>query len=176
MYIGYLVLTLTFTHKFKKNDSEYLANRFPDSEVIAIDISPTAIENCKRENKIDNLKFIEVDFFNLDLDLGSFDFIFDQTFFCAIDPKIRKDWGKKMKEIVGLNGYLLTVIYPLPRDASQDIDLTTGPPFEVNFASYENVLKPEFECVARWGGEMLPISNEKRRGREQLALWQRKIK
>lgn len=150
-----------------------MANRFPNAEVIAIDISPTAIENCKRENKIENLKFIEVDFFKLNL--GSFDLVFDQTFFCAIDPKIRTNWGQKMKEIIGLNGYLLTVIYPLPREASQDIDLIKGPPFEVNFSAYENFLQQEFQCVARWGGEILPISNEKRRGREELALWQRKM-
>lgn len=158
----------------QKNDSEYLANRFPDAEVIAIDISPTAIENCKSENKFENLKFIEFNFFNLDL--GSFDLIFDQTFFCAIDPKNRTNWGQKMGAIVGLNGYLLTIIYPLPRDALQDIDLIKGPPFEVNFLAYENVLKQEFKCVARWGGEILPISNEKRRGKEELALWQRKCK
>lgn len=73
------------------------------------------------------------------------------------------------------NEYLLTLIYPLPRDtANQVADLSSGPPFEVTFEAYEQVLRDNFDCVKVWPLDSLPPSNEKRNGRENLALWKRK--
>lgn len=146
---------------------------FSESEVVGVDISPTAVNNCNEtfDKSLSNLKFIQADFFKDDF--GTFNFVFDHTFFCAIDPELRSDWGKKMSAITGK--YLLTLIYPLPRDFENQVaDLSTGPPFEVTFEAYEQVLKDNFDCVRKWSSESLPASNEKRRGREQLALWKRK--
>ena len=141
--------------------------------MIGADISPTAIENCRRELdcSVGNVKFVEADFFKTEL--GTFDLIFDHTFFCAITPPLRDDWGKRMAHLLSKGGHLLTIIYPLPRDPD-NVDITTGPPFEVELSAYEKVLSESFECVQRWANENLPASNEKRRGREELALWRRK--
>lgn len=147
--------------------------KFNESEVVGVDISPTAVKNCNEtcDKSLSNLKFIESDFFKDEF--GSFDFVFDHTFFCAINPELRSDWGKKMGEIT--RKYLLTLIYPLPRDSENQVaDLSTGPPFEVNFEAYDQVLKDSFECIKKWPSDSLPSSNEKRRGVEQLALWKRK--
>lgn len=141
--------------------------------MIGADISPTAIETCKKESdpSVQNLNFVEADFFATEL--GKFNLVFDHTFFCAITPQMRSDWGKRMAQLLEKGGYLLTIMYPLARDPS-NVDAENGPPFEVTFSAYENVLKDNFECVRKWNNEHLPISNEKRRGREELALWCRK--
>ena len=141
--------------------------------MIGADISTTAIEVCKKEadQTVGNVKFIEADFFKAEL--GTFDLIFDHTFFCAITPEMRADWGKRMANLIEKGGHLLTIIYPLPRDPI-NVDVINGPPFEVTFSAYENVLKNSFECVKQWENSALPISNEKRKGREELALWRRK--
>ena len=147
--------------------------QFDESKVIGVDISPTAVKNCKEssDKNLLNLKFIEVDFFQDDF--GSFDLVFDHTFFCAINPEMRSDWGRKMSTIT--KEYLLTLIYPLTRDpGSQVADLSTGPPFEVTFEAYEHVLKDNFDCVKRFSTDSLPSSSERRKGREELALWKRK--
>ena len=146
---------------------------FKSAEVIGVDISPTAIETCKKDvdSFIGNLKFIEADFFQTEL--GTFDLIFDHTFFCAINPQMRNFWGEMMADLIVKDGHLLTIIYPLPLDP-ENVDKISGPPFEVTFSAYETVLKGSFECVKKWSNENLPISNEKRRGREELVLWRHK--
>ena len=150
-----------------------MAKSFKGAKVIGVDISPTAVKKCTDsfDKSLSNLQFIEADFFKEDF--GTFDLVFDHTFFCAINPDMRSDWGKKMASIT--NEYLLTLIYPLPRDPENQVaGLSTGPPFEVTFDAYERVLKDAFECVKRWSTDSLPFSNEKRKGKEQLALWKRK--
>jgi methyl halide transferase len=146
---------------------------FKGADVIGVDISPTAIETCKKEvsSSTGNVKFIEADFFKSEL--GTFDLIFDQTFFCAIIPQMRNDWGKVMSGLVRKDGHLLTVIYPLPLDP-ENVDTITGPPFEVTFSAYENALRESFVCVKKWSNEILPLSNLKRKGREESALWRHK--
>lgn len=141
--------------------------------MIGADISPTAIETCKAEidSSVGNVKFVEADFFKTEL--GTFDLIFDHTFFCAIPPKIRMDWGKRMGDLICRDGHLLTIIYPSSRDP-ENVDTISGPPFEVTFSAYENVLSESFDCVQKWPNESLPMSNEKRKGREELALWRHK--
>lgn len=146
---------------------------FRTAEVIGADISPTAIETCEKDvdPSVENVKFIEADFFKAEL--GTFDLIFDYTFFCAITPQMRTVWGKRMTDLIGKDGHLLTIIYPLPRDP-EHVDAIRGPPFEVTFTAYETVLKGSFECVKKWSSQNLPISNEKRQGKEEIALWRHK--
>lgn len=159
-----------------------MAEIFPEAEVIGADISPTAVKICTEFGIKNNLKFIEVDFFDPTRELGCFDLIFDHTFFCAINPEMRPLWGERMKTLLNKfketeskeTGYLLTIIFPLPRDPLQGINLNEGPPFEVTFESYSEVLSDKLVCCARWSREHVPESNEKRKGREELALWQRK--
>lgn len=144
---------------------------FFEANVVGADISPTSIKTCKEEidSSVKNVEFIEADFFKSP-ELGCFDFIFDHTFFCAISPSMRKEWGARMAALIGKGGYLLTIVYPLPRDP-ENVDLATGPPFEVTFAAYEAALNGSFECIKKWENSSLPASNEKRKGREELALW-----
>ncbi len=155
---------------------------FPEAEVIGVDISPTAVKLCQvaiNDAEIHNLKFIEVDFFDSarGVDLGHFDLIFDHTFFCAIRPEIRPRWAERIKSLLSADSaYLLAIIYPLPQQQQkQEANSNTeGPPFEVTFESYTRILSDEMVCCARWTSEQVPASSERRRGREELALWQRK--
>lgn len=155
-------------------DSEYLGKVFPEAEVIGLDVSPTAVASCNRENTMKNVKFIVEDFFESEVLGPPFDFVFDHTFFCAIDPELREKWGNRMGSLVGRSngegGHLLTLIYPLELTGNS---VKGQPPFQVSYEAYEQVLKGDFECVGRWQ-DNLPESNEKRRGREELALFKRK--
>ena len=146
-------------------------------KVIGADISPESVKNCREQlsSEVKNVEFVQVDFFADNEELGGFDFIFDHTFFCAIEPSLRLDWASRMDKLLGakMGSYLLTIIYPLP--ASNEADLSVGPPFEVTFSAYEDVLKVfGFECLKRWNNSELPASNQKRLGREELAIWRKK--
>lgn len=54
-----------------------------------------------------------------------FDFVYDYTFLCALEPSIRLDWANKMSEVIKPGGVLLTLIFPILEGR------VGGPPFRV---------------------------------------------
>jgi 2-polyprenyl-3-methyl-5-hydroxy-6-metoxy-1,4-benzoquinol methylase len=71
-----------------------------DHFVVGLDIVEEAIEEAKKrlsslENvATDQLSFECSSFF--DLQENQFDFVYDYTFLCALDPSIRQNWALKM--------------------------------------------------------------------------------
>ena len=63
-------------------------------------------------------------------------FIYDYTFLCALDPSIRTDWAKKMAELIHPGGELLTLIFPISETKEG------GPPFRVSLEVVKNLLEP----------------------------------
>lgn len=83
-------------------------------------------------------QFIVGDFFELE---GKYDLILEQTFFCAIDPKLRDAYAKKMSELLSPNGKLVGVLFNLP-------DKVDGPPFGGSIAEYQNTFSKHFKNVS----------------------------
>ena len=87
--------------------------------------------------------FICGSFFDLPTeDIASkYNFIYDYTFLCALNPSIRTQWAAKMADLVAPGGELLTLIYPIR-------DTEGGPPFSVNLELVRGLLEPVgFECM-----------------------------
>ena len=63
-------------------------------------------------------------------------FVYDYTFLCALDPSIRKNWAAKMAELVHPNGELLTLVYPISETKEG------GPPFRVSLQVVRELLEP----------------------------------
>jgi SAM-dependent methyltransferase len=91
---------------------------------IGLEISPTAVTAA--EDRLKNLPdeefphksnalFQLANFFDLpaENEAEKFDFIYDYTFFCALNPKIRIDWANQMSRLVKKGGLLLTLIFPI---------------------------------------------------------------
>lgn len=137
-------------------DVTALAHR--DRVVLGLDIAERAIEAAKQ--RLDQLPesqcsakesaiFSTDSFFDLDTTVPEyqFDFIYDYTFLCALEPDIRTDWAKKMSELVKPGGELLTLIFPIG-------DKVGGPPFKVSLELVKGLLEPVgFQCKQL---EMLP--------------------
>ena len=122
-----------------------------------------------------------------------FDFIFDYTFFCAIPPNFRMQWGKRMSQLIRPNtGKLLTLIFPIQSLSSpgrngiindnndqekiisspKSMPGERGPPYPVTIDDYKNALEPH-------GFQMMdgnPYEHEDtiqtRKGRELVCWWQ----
>ena len=78
---------------------------------------------------------------------NKFQFVYDYTFFCALDPSVRPQWAEKMAAVVAPGGELCTVIFPIGEKEG-------GPPFRVSFDDYKSLLSAVgFECVQL---ELLP--------------------
>ena len=77
-------------------EAEYLfRNGF--SNVTVLDFSEKALENfSNRCPDFPEQQLIQMDFFHHQ---GTYDFIVEQTFFCALNPELRKSYVEKMNEI-----------------------------------------------------------------------------
>ena len=123
----------------------------------------------------------EGSFFDLPEDGNEkFDFIYDYTFLCALDPSIRVAWAEKMAALLKPDGELLTLIFPIRENS------TDGPPFKVSLELFTDLLVPVgFECTRL---ELLPpelchrnrdgsanlVDPNSRMGKSGIGRWRRK--
>lgn len=69
---------------------------------------------------------------------NSWELILEQTFFCAIDPSLRKRYVEKMFELLAPNGKLVGLLFNDPK-----LSLET-PPFRGSEEEYRAIFKPYF--------------------------------
>lgn len=115
-------------------EAEYLFN-LGFKNVYVVDLSSTALENIKkRVPNFPTSQLILCDFFNLN---DSFDLIIEQTFFCALDPKLRISYVAKMKELLKEKGKLVGLLFDAPL-------YTNRPPFGGSKQEYLSYFKNDF--------------------------------
>jgi SAM-dependent methyltransferase len=89
-------------------EAEYLLQQ-GFTNVTIIDIAPTLVKDLKSKfagNK--NITIISGNFF---FHTGEYDLILEQTFFCAINPPLRKAYVAKMNELLTIKGKLAGVLF-----------------------------------------------------------------
>lgn len=86
------------------------------------------------------------------------------SFFVAIPPTFRQEWGEQMTKLMKPGGYLVTVIYPLrPYDE-------TGPPYYVEPEHYVPLLEPSFTKVL----DKIPVvSSPSHLDKERIVVWRK---
>jgi methyl halide transferase len=115
-------------------EAEYLHNK-GFKNVYVVDLSKTALTSFKkRVPTFPDSHLIQEDFFNLNI---SFDLIIEQTFFCALNPKLRIQYVKKMYELLNSKGKLVGVLFNIPLNDNH-------PPFGGNKNEYLSLFKPYF--------------------------------
>ena len=103
--------------------------------ITVIDIAPTLVAQLKEKYQGNqHIKIILGDFFKHE---GEYDLVLEQTFFCAINPPLRKDYMAKMKELLAANGKLVGVLFD--REFEQQ-----GPPFGGCKRQYETLFEKDF--------------------------------
>lgn len=139
-------------------EAQYLLdNNF--TNITLVDISPVLVENLKEKLKdypADRLKIICGDFFDLD---EQFDLIIEQTFFCALDPKLREDYVAKMQSLLKPGGKLVGLMFNRSFDES--------PPFGGSKAEYEKLFQGKLEIKKM---EACYNSIERRSGSELFVI------
>lgn len=89
-------------------EAEYLHQK-GFKKVTIIDLSPLALDEfSKRVPCFPKGQLIEGDFFEHQ---GQYDLILEQTFFCAIDPKLRKDYVKHTSDLLNKNGKIVGLLF-----------------------------------------------------------------
>ena len=78
---------------------------------------------------------LNIDFFEAK---GEYDFIIEQTFFCALSPDLRQKYAKKMVELLKPNGQLIGLLFNIPLNDDR-------PPFGGNQEEYKQLFSDFFE-------------------------------
>ncbi|KAK4503755.1 hypothetical protein PRZ48_004670 [Zasmidium cellare] len=131
-------------------------------DAYGLDASQTALETAKKYKAANfdgqvyaandpaigrgEAKFILNDFFKDDFfsetNGGKFDVIFDYTFLCALPPELREKWAKRMSELLGPDGKLICLEWPLGKDPKEG-----GPPHGLTSNLYETLFAKPGEKV-----------------------------
>lgn len=128
------------------------------SNITLIDISTVAAEAVKEKfaSYGDKLKVIRGDFFELH---QKFDLVLEQTFFCALDPSLRKNYAEKMYDLLKQDGKLAGLFFNRSFD--------DNPPFGGNKEEYMALFAPLFDILVM---EKAYNSIEKRMGSELFVI------
>ena len=136
--------------------------------VTAVDFAETPIKNI---NKIaDDLSLtintVQKDIFDLiPKYINSFDYIIEQTCFCAIDPLKRKRYSNLAYDLLKVGGKLIGLWMPLDKDVNKG-----GPPFGVKEDEIKKLFSQRWKIIEDCFPEQ---SIESRKGRERLIIFEK---
>lgn len=119
-------------------EAEYLF-KLGFTNIFPSDISETAkADFLKRVPGFPRENWISQDFFEIN---QHFDLIIEQTFFCALDPKLRDQYAKKMYELLNPGGKLVGLLFTA-------VPNPEGPPFGGNLDEYLLLFGKYFENIS----------------------------
>ncbi|MCG9790908.1 methyltransferase domain-containing protein [Flavobacterium algicola] len=107
------------------------------TNVTVIDFAPRLITHLQHKfNGNPNINIILGDFFE---HVGKYDVILEQTFFCALSPKLRQKYVWKMHQLLSDGGILAGLLF--------DRKFEINPPFGGSKKEYRLLFKNEFEFI-----------------------------
>jgi SAM-dependent methyltransferase len=118
-------------------EAEYLVKQ-GFTNVTVIDIAPTLVENLKQkfaQNK--NITIVLGDFFEHQ---GNYDYIIEQTFFCALPPAMRQKYVWKMHQLLSEHGKLIGLLF------NREFEVST--PFGGSLKEYEQLFYKAFAFIS----------------------------
>mgnify|MGYP001230025883 FL=1 len=137
-------------------------------KVTAIDFAPYAISSLMEMSKIEDvdLKIIQKNIFDLLPDFfNSFDYVIEQTCFCAIHPSRRKEYEIIVRGILKTGGHLVGLWFPLDKDLAEE-----GPPYGTSIEEVKSTFDSGWEIIKE---EFSEYSIKPRKGREKLVVFKR---
>ena len=128
-----------------------------------LDLAPSAVR-LSREHTPPDLEGVKFTLGNfLALDTGElFDWVFEHTLYCAIDPAQRPDYVAAVRRSLKPGGGLLAVHYLIP-----DLE---GPPFGTTAEEVETRFGEVFELIKSW----VPRSYANRTNLERMYWWRKR--
>jgi SAM-dependent methyltransferase len=129
-----------------------------------LDVAPTAVRMARERTLAAGLTadFRPGDFLS-DPPFAQFDWVFEHTLFCAIDPALRGAYARAVPRWLRPGGHFLAIHYLNPEHPD-------GPPWGVTRAELLQRFALAFEPLEEW----VPRSYPNRVGRELMLLWHRR--
>lgn len=127
------------------------------------DVAPSAIERSRAQTPRDKLRAsFQIADFLADAPPQPFDWLFEHTLYCAINPNQRPEYAKAVLRWLKPDGQFLAVHYLIPDE--------DGPPFGTTREEVLTRFSPDFDLVQEW----VPRSYPNRTGLELMLWWKRK--
>jgi SAM-dependent methyltransferase len=102
--------------------------------VTVIDVAPTVVASLQKKFIANSkIKIIQGDFFE---HVAQYDYIIEQTFFCALPPTLRKNYVTKMNQLLCDGGKLVGLLFNRTFEQS--------PPFGGSKEQYEDIFNDYF--------------------------------
>jgi methyl halide transferase len=142
-------------------EAEYLYKQGFQNVYLA-DVAEAPLQNfARRVPGFPREQLLQEDFFKL---RGAYDLIVEQTFFCALDPKLRPAYARQCAALLKPAGKLMGLLF----DTGFSHE---GPPFGGSREEYREYFEPYFDFIYF---ETARNSIEPRQGRELFMLLQNK--
>lgn len=107
-------------------------------DITLLDIAPTLVNAVKREfGRNPNIQVCCQDFFQHE---QQYDYILEQTFFCALHPALRPKYSLKMSALLRAEGILAGLLFDREFPSQ-------GPPFGGNKAEYRHLFQRDFQVL-----------------------------
>jgi SAM-dependent methyltransferase len=117
----------------------------PHNRVLGVDVAPFAIAKAKARPKIAQEEYLLADLFALPATFdGQFDWAFEHTCFCAIDPARRSEYVATIVRLLKPGGRLFAIFFINP-DHDEE-----GPPYRVSTAELEEFFGASFSLEKEW--------------------------
>jgi SAM-dependent methyltransferase len=133
-------------------------------EVTGLDLAPSAVRLANERTARDGLfkaDFLQGDFLQ-DTPRQPFDWLFEHTLYCAIDPGERDAYRDAVLRWLRPGGWFLAVHYLIPD--------REGPPFGTTTAEVKARFESHFELLPEW----TPRSYVNRTGLERMFWWRKR--
>jgi SAM-dependent methyltransferase len=129
------------------------------NHVVGVDIATRAIAKAQARRPIANEEYLLADLFELPAEFDHrFDWVFEHTCFCALDPATRRQYVDTIVRLLKPSGRLLAIFFINP-DHDEE-----GPPYRVSPVELEEFFGPYFVVEREW------VPAHTHRGREGREL------
>ena len=116
--------------------------------VTGIDISNTAIEIAKSFTNNNNVKYVNDNFFHYaSRENNKFNWVFEHTFFCAIEKSLREDYVKGLRNLLEPKGQFLAIFFINSGCIYEGDSDDNGPPFKTCENTILNLFDPHFTII-----------------------------
>ncbi len=131
-------------------------------DATGLDIAPSAIRLSKERTPEGLRATFKLGNLLMDEAFARFDYVFEHTLFCAIQPAQRQDYVKALKSWLKPEGRYVAVFYMIPDE--------DGPPFGTTREEIKRRFGSDFELLENW----VPRSYPNRTDLEWMTVWKRK--
>ena len=139
-------------------------------DVTAVDFAPTPISELNKLaiQKSVIITTVQDDIFSLvEKFPDTFDYVIEQTCFCAIDPNRRKEYETLVRTILKPGGKLVGLWFPLDKSQKEG-----GPPFGTTIYEVKSIFNSGWKIEK----ENFPSQSvEPRKGREKLIIFKKNV-